>query len=130
MPVVDSKQGSEPQWPRAGKGKQVGRGVGEELLAYMWRVPEDAGRNLQPVDRGPQDTAPIPLEMTESRGPSSVVHVLGERWSQQNAGQGEDGRRAQRSGDREDVGPAWRGSPHRGGVMGNGDPERCSERVE
>ena len=71
----------KPVWPWAGAGKHVDRGVGEELLADLWRAPEDTGWNLQPVDRGLQDTAPIPLEMTELRGPSSVVHVLGERWS-------------------------------------------------
>ena len=130
MLVVDGEQGSEPLWPWAGAGKHVNRGVGEELLTHLLRALEDAGWDLQPVDGGLQDAAPIPLEMTKTRGPSPVVHVLGERWSQQNTGQGDDGRRTQRSGDREEVGPAWRGSPHRRGGMGEGDPERCSKRIE
>ena len=85
--------------------------------------------NLQPVDRGLQDAAAIPFEMTKTRGPSSVVRVLGERWSQQETSQGDDGRRTQRSGDREDVGPAWRGSPYRGSGVGNGNPERALVRM-
>ena len=69
MLIVDSEQGSEPLWLRASAGDNMDRGVGEELLADLWRAPEDTGWNLQPVDRGLQDAAPVPLEMTETRGP-------------------------------------------------------------
>ena len=79
MLVLDRKQGREPRWRRAGAGKHVDRGVGEELLAHQGRAREGAVPNLQPVDRCAQDTAAIPFEVTETRGPSSVVHVLGER---------------------------------------------------
>src|SRR2546425_288235 len=130
MLVVDGEQGSNPLWPRAGAGKHVDCGVGEKLLAHLWRAPEDALWNLQPIERGLQDAAPIPLEDDQNAGPSSVVNVLGERWSQQNTGQRDDGRPTQRYGDREDVGQAWPRSPYRGSGMGNGNPERRPERVE
>jgi len=94
MLVVDREQGSEPRWWRAGAGEHVDRGVGEELLDDLCRAPEDTVWSLQPVDRGLQHTAAIPLEMSETRGPSSVVHVLGKRWNQQNTGQREDARRS------------------------------------
>jgi len=91
---VDREQGSEPRWWRAGASEHVDRGVGEELLDDLCRAPEDTVWSLQPVDRGLQHTAAIPLEMSETRGPSSVVHVLGKRWNQQNTGQREDARRS------------------------------------
>ena len=85
-------------WPRTSAGDHMDRSVDEELVPDLWRVSQDAARYTQPVGRGLQDTASVPLEMTETGGLSSVIHVLGERGSKQNTGQGNDGRRTERSG--------------------------------
>src|SRR4029453_15103304 len=93
--VGDSKQGRESRWPRAGAGAHVDRGVGEELLAPLKRDRESAGRNRQPAERSLEHTAAVPLEMTKTWGPASVVRIVGQRRTEQDTGQGENRSRAQ-----------------------------------
>src|SRR5437899_237637 len=72
----------------------------------------------------------MPLEVTDPRGPSPIVRVLGKRRTDENTRQSKNGRRTQRSNNAENIGQPWPRPPPYGGGAGEGNAERRSERIE